>query len=132
MRKLALLGLVGIHIALSIRVMEVSGDSMTPLINDGDKTVLVKAPTFEVGQIVVAEGQDNSFVIKRVYAKEGDKIAVNDSIILVNDVPVYRLNYSPEPFIRILDKNEYLLVGDNPTTAIFITNDVKYRLEVIL
>ena len=88
---------VSILFTLFCRVVNVSGDSMTDTLRNGEKLLLTGAimnPTY--GDVVVVRRNHDTPLIKRVIGLPGDKIYINDI-----DGIVYR-NGEPldEPYVR--------------------------------
>ena len=80
---------IAIFLSLTFRYTTVSGDSMNPTFNDGDKLIitgLFYQPNR--GDVVVfdgniTDGYDNKPVIKRIIALEGDTVKIENRIIYV-------------------------------------------------
>lgn len=65
-------------------VLRVYGDSMSPLLKDGDIVVLTKSHNFQVGE-PIAFYYNNKILIKRVIAKSGDWVDIaEDGTVSVN------------------------------------------------
>ena len=89
--------IVSIIFTLFCRVVNVSGDSMTNTLANGEKLLLTGAitnPTY--GDIVVIRRENDTPLIKRVIGLPGDKIFINDATGIV-----YRNGEAlDEPYIR--------------------------------
>lgn len=67
-------------------VLQISGTSMTPSLNDGELVVAVKNEEFETGDII-AFYYNNKILIKRVIAGPGDWVDISeDGIVSVNNI----------------------------------------------
>jgi len=85
---------------LFFRVVVVEGDSMKSTLLDGDRLLLLSNVVYQEpqqGDIIVA--RKNSFrggecVVKRVIATEGQTVAIDDGIVVVNGVEL------DEPYLR--------------------------------
>jgi len=72
--------IVSIVFSLFFRVVNVSGDSMTNTLQDGEKLILSGVCAMpEYGDIVVIRRENDSPLIKRVIGLPGDRIFINDS-----------------------------------------------------
>ena len=111
------------------RYSEVSGESMYPTFNDGDKLIISKLLyTPKRGDVVVFDDRSNEIyendaTIKRIIALEGDTVKIEDSIIYVMeygsddfvivdyvdgmDIP----SYDMQPIV--VPKGEMFVMGDN-------------------
>lgn len=70
--------MVAILFAFFIRIVEVDGDSMNDTLLNGDHLIVTKAfYTPDYGDIVVVSRENNTPIIKRVIAKEGDTIEID-------------------------------------------------------
>lgn len=119
------LTVVSILFTLFCRVVNVSGDSMTNTLVNGEKLVLtgvVTQPTY--GDIVVIRRENDTPLIKRVIGLPGDKIFINDAngIVYRNGEPL------AEPYIRDGRtpsrglKDAYTV----PENGIFVLGDNRY------
>ena len=91
------LAIVAILFSLFTRVVNVSGDSMTDTLQNGEKLVLTSVcANPEYGDIVVIRRDNDSPLIKRVIGLPGDRIFINDS-----NGKVYRNGVElDEPYVR--------------------------------
>ncbi len=76
--SLAVVAAVAILVAtLWLPVLQITGSSMTPTINDGELVVAVKTSDFEPGDIV-AFYYNNRILIKRVIASAGEWVDIDE------------------------------------------------------
>ena len=101
--------------------VRVSGNSMTPTLNDGEILVLNKLSGINRYDIVVvSKSVANEEIIKRVIGLPGDSIEVNNGILYINDEEVEDIYGSGETndFKKVfLGKDEYWVMGDNRTVS---------------
>ncbi len=104
----------------------VSGKSMEPVFYEGDVLLMKKWGMPEKGDIVTAyvEGLDR-LVVKRVLAAEGDRVAVNDGEIYLNDERIGRDGNKElagagikERQEFILPPGQYFLIGENQEVSL--------------
>lgn len=122
---------IGISIATikgQMSTVEVVGESMHPLIEDGQSVTTMSAVHYKVGQIVIA-GKNENVYIKRIYGVEGDKIRIEGNDVYINDMLVKRLEGVNNSLEYELERGEYFLLGDNPNTEYVITDTVYSRVE---
>ncbi len=68
-----------------IPVLRIYGNSMTPLLNEGDLVACVKSDAFETGD-VIAFYNNNKILVKRVIAGPGDWVYIDqDGTVSVNN-----------------------------------------------
>ncbi len=71
---------------LWLPVLQITGSSMAPSLNDGELVVAVKNEEFETGDII-AFYYNNKILIKRVIAGPGDWVNISaDGVVSVNNV----------------------------------------------
>lgn len=111
--------------SLVLPVMQISGNSMEPELTDGDIVVLVKARTFDPGD-VVAFTWNNKTLVKRVIACAGDWVTLDAAgTVFVNGEAL------AEPYVRDAGAGEtdvaypyqvpdgsYWVMGDRRATSV--------------
>lgn len=110
-----------------VRLMGVSGPSMIPTLQDGDRLLVVNSllcGEYEVGDIVIArkESFDAQPIVKRVIATEGQTVDIDfnlgrvyvDGVMLEEDY-INDLTYREEgtQFPLTVPEGEVFLLGDN-------------------
>ncbi|MCD8159311.1 MAG: signal peptidase I [Clostridiales bacterium] len=110
---------------LFVPVLQVSGSSMEPTLNDKDIVLLYKTPNFETGELCAFYYQ-NKLLLKRVIGSLGDIIDIDkDGNVSVNgevlDESYVTNNSIGECDITLpyqVPENRYFVLGDNRTTSI--------------
>ncbi|MCC8097946.1 MAG: signal peptidase I [Eubacterium sp.] len=110
---------------LFVPVLQVSGTSMEPTLNDKDIVLLYKTPNFETGELCAFYYQ-NKLLLKRVIGSPGDIIDIDkDGNVSVNgealDEPYVTNKSIGECDISLpyqVPENRYFVLGDNRTTSI--------------
>lgn len=105
--------------------VEVVGDSMNPTLSSGDLLVANRKATPKQGDIVIIEGEKGSaWLIKRVIAKEGQKVEIKGGYVYVDDVKMDEPYVIKEGVTRALDwqtrtlqEGEIFYLGDNRTNS---------------
>ena len=100
-------------------VLQIYGSSMTPALGDGDVLVSVKGTQFETGDII-AFYYNNKILVKRVIAKAGDIVDIqDDGNVLVNGVPL------EEPYLteKALGNCDIELPYQVPAAKLFVMGD---------
>ena len=100
-------------------VLQISGNSMTPTLTEGEIVISLSGSSFETGDIV-AFYHDNKVLIKRVIAGPGDWVDIDeDGRVFVNDQELY------EPYLveRALGKCDITLPYQVPESRIFVMGD---------
>lgn len=109
--------------SLFCRVVNVSGDSMTNTLQNGEKLILTgvcTTPTY--GDVVVIRRTNDSPLIKRVIGLPGDKIFINDETGIVYrngealDEPYVRGGFTPSMGLStayVVPEDGIFVLGDN-------------------
>lgn len=102
-------------------IIEVDGNSMYPTLNDKDRLIVSKInhKEFDIGDIIIFKypADDNLDFIKRIVAKEGDKVEIKNGFLYINN------NKIEEQYINgkqlkdfsevIVPENRFFVLGDN-------------------
>lgn len=99
-----------------ITIVHISGPSMTPTLKDNTFTIALRSNTFNVGDIVIADQNDGTHVIKRLIGKAGDIVHIGEDGTLVNGKEVTPWIKNPEWYDSIdltVPKDQFFIVGDN-------------------
>lgn len=110
---------------LFLPVLQVSGSSMEPTLEDGDVIVLFKSGSFETGDLVGFYYQ-NKLLLKRVIAGPGDVVDIDDDgNVYVNNVLLDEpyvtdkaFGESDREYPYQVPEDRYFVMGDNRTTSI--------------
>lgn len=110
---------------LALPVLQISGSSMEPTLNDEEIVVLLKTPNLKKGELCCFSYQ-NKLLIKRVIGLPGDKISidengnvyVNDEIIQEPYVTDKALGECDITFPCYVTDNHYFVLGDHRSTSI--------------
>lgn len=104
------------------RLVGVDGNSMEPTLHNGDRVLLSSTSSvYQSGDIVVIDRYTEDPLIKRVIAVGGDTVEIVDSVVMVNDRPLYETYATYDDayasgryFEKITVPRGYLFVlGDN-------------------
>ena len=110
---------------LAFPVLQISGSSMEPTLNDEEIVVLLKTPNMKKGELCCFSYQ-NKLLIKRVVGLPGDKINIDENgNVYVNDVLL------DEPYVTdkalgecditfpcYVTDNHYFVLGDHRSTSV--------------
>ena len=111
----------------AVRMMGVSGPSMIPTLQDGDRLIVINAAlcgTYRVGDIVIArkESFDEKPIVKRVIATEGQTVDIDFDLgrvyvdgALLEEEYINDLTYLEEgtEFPLTVPEGSVFLMGDN-------------------
>lgn len=125
----AVIALVAVSILFTMffRVVNVSGESMTNTLQDGERLILSRAfvsPKF--GDIVVIHQENDEPLIKRVIGLPGDKIRIDDSKgkVILNgvelDEPYVRGGFTPSKGLNTVytvPEGGIFVLGDNRSNS---------------
>lgn len=129
---LVIVAAVAVLIAtLVLPVLQISGSSMEPTLNNGEIVVLVKVPEMKRGDLC-AFSYSNKILIKRVIGLPGDEIvmdadgnvAVNGEVLSEPYITDKGLGECDIEFPYTVPEGEYFLLGDHRTTSIDSRNTV--------
>ena len=110
---------------LVLPVLQITGTSMEPSLNDGDIVLLIKTDDLETQQLC-AFYYSNKILIKRVIAKPGDYIWLEeDGTVFLNGQPLDEpyltekaLGECDVTFPYQVPENSYFVMGDRRETSI--------------
>ena len=110
---------------LFLPVLRVSGDSMTPALQDRDVILLWKTDRLKSGDLIGFYWQ-NKLLLKRVIGLPGDVISIDDQGTVTRNGEVLKENYVQEPalgecsvsFPYQVPDNHYFVLGDHRATSI--------------
>ena len=135
--SLIIVAAVAVLIAtLALPVMEISGSSMEPALSDKEIVLLIKTTKLDYGELICFSYQ-NKLLIKRVIAKGGDTVNVDDmGFVTVNGAAVN------EPYVMERAKGDgdvsfpytvpndrYFVMGDRRTVSVDSRNSVIGAIE---
>lgn len=135
--SLIIVAAVAVLIAtLALPVMEISGSSMEPALNDKEIVLLIKTTKLDYGELICFSYQ-NKLLIKRVIAKGGDSVNIDDmGFVSVNGAAVN------EPYVMERAKGDgdvsfpytvpndrYFVMGDRRTVSVDSRNSVIGAIE---
>lgn len=124
--SLIIVAAVAVLIAtLVFPVLQISGSSMEPTLNDEEIVVLLKTTNMTKGELCCFSYQ-NKLLIKRVIGLPGDKINIDENgIVYVNDeiidepyVTDRALGECDITFPCVVTDNHYFVLGDHRSTSI--------------
>lgn len=135
--SLIIVAAVAVLIAtLALPVMEISGSSMEPALSDKEIVLLIKTTKLDYGELICFSYQ-NKLLIKRVIAKGGDSVNIDDmGFVSVNGAAVN------EPYVMERAKGDgdvsfpytvpndrYFVMGDRRTVSVDSRNSVIGAIE---
>ena len=110
---------------LALPVLQISGSSMEPTLNDEEIVVLIKTTNMKKGELCCFSYQ-NKLLIKRVIGVPGDKINIDENgNVFVNDemidepyVTDKALGECDITFPCYVSENHFFVLGDHRSTSI--------------
>ena len=110
---------------LALPVMEISGSSMEPTLNDKEIVLLIKTTKLDRGELLCFSYQ-NKLLIKRVIGGPGERITIDkDGFVYVNDVPIVEayvtdraLGECDIEFPYTVPQEHYFVLGDHRSTSV--------------
>ena len=110
---------------LAFPVLQISGSSMEPTLNDEEIVVLLKTTKMKKGELCCFSYQ-NKLLIKRVIGLPGDKISIDENgTVYVNEVMIDEpyaidkaLGECDITFPCYVSDNHYFVLGDQRSTSI--------------
>lgn len=110
---------------LAFPVLQISGSSMEPTLNDEEIVVLIKTTNMKKGELCCFSYQ-NKLLIKRVVGLPGDKISIDETgNVYVNDAMISEpyvtdkaLGECDITFPCYVTDNHYFVLGDHRSTSI--------------
>lgn len=104
---------------LNYRIVRVSGDSMSPTLNDGQILIASKdCSEIRYDDIVITNVSGYGTVIKRVFALTGDTIQSSDGKLVVNSLILDNYHYDSAEGKITLSEGEIFILGDNSCDSI--------------
>lgn len=111
-------------ISFFFKPFRIDGKSMEPLFQQGDVVFVTRLfSKIERNEVVVVKLHDQSYVVKRVLAIEGDRIDYKNGEIFVNGENRgkivsgdYKMFFENSSFT--VEKNSFFIVGDNRSASI--------------
>ncbi len=100
--------------------IKVNGNSMYKTLDGTEFMILNKLNKVERFDIVVLDAH-NDELIKRIYGLPGEKIAIENNVIYINDKKledVYAYGQTSDYESITLGKDEYFVLGDNRTVSL--------------
>lgn len=105
----------------------VSGNSMHPTLKNGQRVFFLRVlPEYEVGDIISFRMPSGDYYVKRVIAKEGDAVIVEDGKVYVNNQEIVEPYASGQTqpqedtvgYPYFVGKDSYFVIGDNREKSI--------------
>lgn len=110
---------------LALPVMEISGSSMEPTLNDKEIVVLAKTTRLGRGELLCFSYQ-NKLLIKRVVGRPGDVVKIDEAgFVFINGEPIAEpyiidraLGECDVTFPYTVPENHYFVMGDHRSTSV--------------
>lgn len=118
-RFFVILILLFLVLRFGFSISMISGDSMAPTFDDGSLVIsnnLIYEP--EQGDIVIYTDSNGFDVIKRVVGLPGDKVAIINGVVYLNDVALeegYTIGISSDMPALTVPVESFFLIGDHRT-----------------
>jgi signal peptidase I len=111
---------------LPVRVMRVESDSMSPTIAAGDLVLVARggAAVERRDVVVVDHPETGALLVKRAVALGGDRVAIEDGVLVVDDEPVCEPDIDPAHLDGVffgpvtVARGEVFLLGDDRNSSI--------------
>lgn len=88
--------------------VEVKGESMENTLIDGDKIFIARYAKIEYGDVIVIQGENaKEWIIKRVIAKEGDSVKIENGYVYLKKAGAKGYSQLNEPYIKEQGKTFY-------------------------
>jgi signal peptidase I len=122
----ALLLVASVTGVLPVRIMRVGSDSMSPTIATGDLVLVTRSDgDVERRDVVVVDHPDTgALLVKRAVAIGGDRLAIEDGVLVVNGEPVCEPDIDPARLDGVffgpvtVARGEVFLLGDDRDSSI--------------
>ena len=116
---------------LILPVLQISGSSMKPTLNDGEIVACLKSKKFNTGD-VIAFYHGNKILVKRVVAKSGSWVNITEDGNVYVDEKLLNEPYIKEKYIGQTDidfpyqveEGSYFVLGDDRETSIDSRNSI--------
>lgn len=111
---------------LPVRLMRVGSDSMSPTIATGDLVLVERSggPVERMDVVVVDHPDTGVLLVKRAVALGGDRLAIEDGVLVVNDEAVCEPGIDPARLDGVwfgpvtVARGEVFLLGDDRSSSV--------------
>jgi signal peptidase I len=111
---------------LPIQIMRVGSDSMSPTIGPGDLVLVDRGDDVvdRMDVVVVDHPDTGSLLVKRAVGLGGDRVAIEDGVLVIDDAPVCEPTIDPERLDGVwfgpltVPPGEVFLLGDNRGSSV--------------